>query len=179
MPTWTNPRTWVNGETVTHTELNEQIRDNLDFLHSKDHVSVYRTANETVTDSTYGLLNWNAEAYDSNSMHDNATVNSRLRCNSDGLYLVIFKINFEIDNTGQRRVMLRENAAGSSSGGTTRGVWSGEGIATYETTVAGTRLLRLVDTDYVELFAYQNTGSSLDIESGSSTSFFQLMQLAG
>jgi len=29
---WTAPRTWVSGELVTSTQLNEQLRDNLLLL---------------------------------------------------------------------------------------------------------------------------------------------------
>lgn len=176
---WTTPRTWVNNETVTHTMLNEQIRDNLDFLRSKDHVSVYKTAVESVSDSTWEKIPFDAEHFDSNTMHDNATANSRLRCNSDGLYLAVFKVNFDTNATGNRRVMMRENAAGSDVGGTNRGTWSGGGLTGNNTTVAGSRLLRLVDTDYIELFAWQNSGGNLDVVDSSDATWFQLMQLAG
>lgn len=33
---WTTPRTWVAGEVVTASMMNEQVRDNLSYL--KDHV---------------------------------------------------------------------------------------------------------------------------------------------
>lgn len=178
MPTWTNPRTWVNGETVSHTQLNTHLRDNLDFLHSKDHVSVYSSTDEALGGSAYDKVDFDSEHFDSNSMWDGSTP-SRVRCNSDGLYLVVFKVQFATNTTGNRRVQIRENAAGSSSGGTARGIWNGPALVGESTRIAGSRLLRLIDTDYVELFAYQDSGGSLDIEGGSSTTFLQLMQLAG
>lgn len=176
---WTSPRTWVNGETVTHTLLNTHIRDNLDFLHSKDHASVYQSSNQTLTDSTYAAITFDSEHFDSNSMHNNSSTTSRIKCNSDGLYLVVFKVQFAANTTGIRRVQIREKAAASSSGGTARGVWNGPGLTSEDTVIAGSRLLRLVDTDYVELFAYQTSGGSLDVESGTEKTWFQLMQLAG
>ena len=176
---WTSPRTWVAAETVTAAQLNTHIRDNLDFLHSKDHVSVYQSSNQTISDSTYTNITFDSEHFDSNSMHSTSTATARLKCNSDGLYLCVFKVQFETNTTGIRRVQLRENAAGSSVGGTGRGIWNGPGLASEDTVIAGSRLLRLVDTDYVELFAWQSSGGNLDVLGGQGSTFFQLMQLAG
>ena len=176
---WTSPRTWVAGETVTAAQLNAHIRDNLDFLHSKDHASVYDSANQALTDVTYENVSFNSEHFDSNTMHDNATNNSRIKCNSDGLYLAVFKVTFDTNTVGIRRVQLRENAAGASGGGTARGVWNGPSLTGENTVIAGSRLCRLVNTDYLEIFAYQDSGGSLDVVNGTASTWFQLMQLAG
>ena len=176
---WTTPRTWVNAETVTHTQLNTHIRDNLDFLHSKDHCSVYDSSDQSIADSTWANLNFDSEHFDSNTMHSTVTNNARVKCNSDGLYLCVFKVTFATNTTGTRRVQIRENAAGSSAGGTARGVWNGEGLSSETTIIGGSRLLRLVDTDYVEIFAYQTSGGALNVTMGSAETWLQLMQLAG
>ena len=176
---WTNPKTWNAGETVTHTELNTHIRDNLDFLHSKDHCSAYQTTNQSVADATWENITFDAEHFDSNSMHSAGSDPARIKCNSDGLYLCVFKVSFDTNTTGTRRAQIRENAAGSSSGGTARGVWTAPALASVDTTVSGARLLRLVDTDYIEVFAYQDSGGALDVTSGSAATWLQLMQLAG
>jgi hypothetical protein len=91
----------------------------------------------------------------------------------------VFKAQFATNTTGVRRAMIRENAAGSSAGGTNRGTWNATGLASDPTTVSGSRLLRLVDTDYVELFVYQDSGGALNVEMGSHETWLQLMQLAG
>lgn len=52
---WTTPKTWVAGNTLTAAELNEQVRDNLDFLFSKP-ISVSNldeAANYTTTSTTF------------------------------------------------------------------------------------------------------------------------------
>jgi hypothetical protein len=36
-PTWTAPADWANGELVTDTKLNAQVRDNLQYLWQKGH----------------------------------------------------------------------------------------------------------------------------------------------
>lgn len=48
MPTWTNPRTWTDGELENGTVLNQHIRDN--FL-AVPHIIAVKTADESVTSS--------------------------------------------------------------------------------------------------------------------------------
>jgi hypothetical protein len=179
--TWTAPNTWLAGDTPDYNDMNE-ISENLRFLHTKDKVHAYRSTDEAVADSTWELLNWDSEDYDNNSMHSNVTNNGRLSCQSDGAYLVNFKVNFATNTTGIRRVMLRKNSGGSDSGGTHLGTWNEDGIATENTSVHGGRVVVLSTggtNDYVELFAYQTSGGSLDVKSGANVSYFQMMQLTG
>lgn len=176
--TWTAPPTWIATDVVDHTDMND-ISENLRFLHTKDRVGVYDSADQSISNATYELMTWDSEDYDNNGMHNNSSNTGRLTCQSDGLYLVEFKINFATDTNGNRRVMLRKNAAGSSAGGTNQGVWYETAIASDNTTVSGGRGIALNSTDYVELFVYQDTGGALNVSSGASVSFFQMMQITG
>lgn len=52
---WTTPKTWTAGNTLTAAELNEQVRDNLDFLYNKpgaDYV-MDEAVNYTTTSTTF------------------------------------------------------------------------------------------------------------------------------
>jgi hypothetical protein len=179
MPTWTNPRTWATNDVVTASLLNTHLRDNLNFLYTKDHASVYQTANTAITTSTWTVVAFDAEYLDNNTMHDNVTNNSRVKCNSDGLYLIIFKAAFANDTTGVRRVMIRKNAAGASGGGTDLGTWTEDGIPAENTIVPGGRLESLTSADYIEMFVWQDTGGNLNLNSGSRVTYLQLMQQSG
>lgn len=178
MATWTSPPTWIATDTPDFNDLND-LSENLRFLHTKDKVHAYLSANQAVTDSTWEEIDWDAEDYDSNAMHSNVSNHSRLVAPTDGAYFVEFKVNWAVETAGMRRVMLRKNANAVDSGGTHLGTWYQDGIATYQTTVAGGRLVVLSATDYVEAFAYQTSGGGLDIESGANTSFMQMMQITG
>ena len=179
--TWTTPATWIAASTPDYNDMND-ISENLRFLHTKDKVHAYRAANEAIANTTWELLNWTDESYDNNTMHDNATNNGRLSCKSDGLYLVEFKINWDSNTTGVRKVMMRLNSGGSDAGGTHLGTWIEDGIASNQTTVHGGRGVVMSTggtNDYVEFFGYQDSGGSLDIIAGANTSFVQMMQITG
>lgn len=54
---WTTPKTWTDGSVLTAAELNEQVRDNLDFLFDKpgavydvDEASNYTTSSTSFVD---------------------------------------------------------------------------------------------------------------------------------
>ncbi|AII58746.1 hypothetical protein ASJ33_05665 [Dehalococcoides mccartyi] len=48
---WTEPRTWVTGEIVTAAQLNEQVRDNIDFVHD-----ALPSNTQTVTSNVLGTV---------------------------------------------------------------------------------------------------------------------------
>jgi len=48
---WTTPRTWATGELVTAVLLNEQMRDNLSYLHVPNHFEVQETTGTYATTS--------------------------------------------------------------------------------------------------------------------------------
>lgn len=179
--TWTAPKTWIATDTPTVGQLND-ISEDLRFLRTKDKAHVYRTTNENLLDATWEVLNWTAESYDNNSMHNNAADTGRLSCQSDGLYFVEFKCNFDVNTTGVRKIMMRLNSGASDVGGTHLGTWNEDGIASNQTTVAGGRGVVMATggtNDYVELFGYQDSGAPLDIISGAATSFAQIIQITG
>lgn len=57
MTDWVAPRTWVDAEFVTEDELNEQLRDNLNFLMvpNKDSVTM-NEADKTTTSASYAAV---------------------------------------------------------------------------------------------------------------------------
>lgn len=46
---WTTPRTWTTGETVTAAMLNEQIRDNGNYLKTQSDIADYEQIKDVVT----------------------------------------------------------------------------------------------------------------------------------
>lgn len=179
--TWTAPPTWTGTDVPTAAQLND-LSENLRFLRTKDRCHVYRNADQNVADSTWVLLTWNNEDFDNNTMHDNATNNSRVRCMSDGVYYVSFKVNFDTNTTGIRKVMLRKNSGGSDSGGTLLGTWTADGIGSDNTTVDASRIVPLNTggtNDYVELFGWQNSGGTIATKAGSDKTYLQVVQYTG
>ena len=179
--TWTAPVTWGASDTPDHNDMND-ISENLRFLHTKDRVHVYDSADQSISNATWELMTWDSEDYDNNTMHSTASNTGRLTCQSSGLYLVEFKIQWETNTTGERNVMLRKNSAGSDSGGTNLGSWNVAGISNDNTVVSGGRGVALNTggaNDYIELFVQQDSGGALSVKSGASVSFLQMMQITG
>src|SRR5689334_4136609 len=52
---WTTPRTWVNNEPLTASDMNAHIRDNLNALKSPatDHYEANESSNYTTTSTTF------------------------------------------------------------------------------------------------------------------------------
>jgi len=77
---------------------------------SIDRALVNKTANQAIGAGAFVIMNWGAEAYDTNGFHDNAVNNSRLTVPSTGRYRVIANISFAA-STGQSYVELFKNGA--------------------------------------------------------------------
>lgn len=54
MATWHTPKTWLTGDVLTASDMNEQIRDNLDYLKSKaiGHCQMEEATNYSTTSTT-------------------------------------------------------------------------------------------------------------------------------
>jgi hypothetical protein len=90
---YTSPGDVVTGTTITSTWGN-LVGDATDFLANPPACRVYHNANQSLTDNTLTLVAFNSERYDTNTMHDTATNNSRITFTTAGLYLVTFNGNF-------------------------------------------------------------------------------------
>lgn len=181
--TWTAPPTWGPTDVPDENDLND-LMENLRFLRTKDRCHVYLTADEnTAGAGTWEALLFDAEESDNNTMHSNVTNKSRVTVQTDGTYWVSFKVVFDSNGTGARKVMLRKNANASDTGGTTLGTWTVNNAGgSNPCSVTGSRLVPLSITgtnDYIELFVSQDSGSTLAVRSGASVSYLQVVQYTG
>jgi len=72
-------------------------------------VKAKQSAVQEIPDSTTTVLNWGAEDWDTDTMHDNSTNNSRLTVNTAGKYLVTLNVVWESNNTGARQLQIFQN----------------------------------------------------------------------
>jgi hypothetical protein len=116
----------------------------------------YRSTNQTLADSTETAIAFDAESFDTSTVHDNATNNSRFVLNRIGKWRVRAQARFAATGTGSRDISIRKNGA------TTLQYQAGLPHATIVVTFA---IEDIVDstatTDYVEIMAYQNSGGDL------------------
>lgn len=122
-----------------------------------DGARVYNSAAETFGTGSDAALTFNAERYDNGGLHDNVTNNSRLTAQKAGTYLITGHVAFAANATGKRRVTIVK--------GGTVSIAAQERLAsaTDVSYLSVATLYHLSALEYVELFAYQDSGGNLDV----------------
>ena len=126
-------------------------------------VRVTKSANQSINDATSTLVTFDTEVFDTDTMHNNVTNNSRLTVTTAGKYLVWFTIGFAANATGLRLIDLSKNGVLAAP----PLFLSGTELAGASSYFSGSVLINLVATDYVEIFARQDSGGALNVNSDS------------
>ena len=121
---------------------------------------VSHSTTQSVATSTWTAMNADTEEYDTDSLHDTATNNTRLTIPSGmgGKWLLLVYLSFAFHATGSRGGMIRLN-------GTTT-LWSAlqpAVAATYGSTLVVVGVHDLSAGDYVEACAWQSSGGNLNV----------------
>jgi hypothetical protein len=156
------------GDKITASLWNDDVRDAVNFLISPPRVKVYKTANQSIATSSWACLTWNAEAFDTDTMHDNATANSRITFTTAGTYQIIYNAFWANNDTGLRNHTIEKNGTTTQNSGTTiiepfaispvAASHSGASISVLASFVAG---------DWIQAFVWQNSGGALNLSGGS------------
>lgn len=142
--------------------MNLHVRDNENFLYGAHGAKVYLSGDQTIESGGTGeVLAFGAEEDDTDGYHDNTTNNSRITVPSglDGRYIIIGEIAYSSHATGLRRAQIDRN--GSRAALNLRDANAAGG-----TWIQVALIRSLAATDYVELRALQDSGSSLTATSG-------------
>jgi len=114
--------------------------------------SAYRSSSQTLTANAYTAIQWNAEYWDTNTFHDNATNPSRFTVPSGKAGYYSFRFNVGIGSiSGDVYFHVRVN-------GTTK--WNFSWDMNSPTNVMSSATLSLAVGDYVELFIYNTSAIS-------------------
>ena len=152
------------GDKITASLWNDDVRDAVNFLISPPRCKVYKTANQSIANSAWACLTWNAEAFDSDTMHDNTTSNSRITFTTAGTYQITYNAMWANSATGLRNHTIEKNGTTTQGSGTTiiepfaispvAATHSGASISVIASFVAG---------DWIQAFAWQNSGGALNL----------------
>lgn len=116
---------------------------------------VYKTANQSISDSAFNKVTWDAATLDNNSMFDNA--NDRLIINTPGLFDFNVQICWALNGTGYREMVLYKNGVLLESLGSDSG--------SNDLRVNGhSSPIQCIVGDYFEIFVYQNSGGALNVQ---------------
>jgi hypothetical protein len=152
------------GDKITASLWNDDVRDAVNFLISPPRVKVYKTANQSIGNNGWACLTWNAEAFDTDTMHDNATADSRITFTTAGTYQITYNAMWANNDTGLRNHTIEKNGNTTQGNGTpviepfaispVAASHSGASISVMASFVAG---------DWIQAFVWQNSGGALNL----------------
>ena len=131
--------------------------------------SVRKTATQSINNSTSTVVTWTTEDFDTDGFHDNVTNNSRITIPSGkgGKYRFAWAIQWPSNGAGSPDLVIKKNGTAihnqvdASGGG-----WLCQNQS---------RIFDLAAGDYLEIFVFQNSGGSRNVEPGdyNTGSFFE------
>jgi hypothetical protein len=171
----TTAATHLNAAPVTHVltagGISQWVKENA--LALVPAARVYHSTNQSIANNTGVALAFNTESFDTDTIHDTVTNNSRLTCKTAGKYLITGTIEWAANATGIRQAILQVN------GTTQPGIDERIGTATYPVTTTVVTLYDLAVNDYVELLGYQDSGGALNaLTDGIRAPVFEMVRVA-
>ncbi len=127
-------------------------------------VRAYHSVAQTIPNNTNTILAFNGERWDTDTMHDLVTNNSRITSKTVGLYFIGACVDWAVNTTGTRQITFLVN-------GTT--VIAKSRIGAYAVNNAQqilSTVYMLGVNDYVEVQVHQTSGAGLDISAFSAYS---------
>lgn len=125
-----------------------------------------RTTAQTLTTGVSTALSFASEEFDDSTYHDNATNPTRLTVPATGRYLILAGCSFASNATGRR--LLRVQLNGGSSVLARNDTMAVTVVGGFTSLFCGCEVL-LTAADYIELFAFQDSGGNLDTAAGMHT----------
>ena len=139
---------------------------------SPEVAKAYNDANQSIANTTWTVLALNSEVFDTNTMHDNVTNNSRITCKKAGIYLVIGHAAFAANATGIRELAFKLNGAANYYCLTS--VQAATAASEYTALTIAT-LIEFAVNQYVEFQVYQSSTAALNIIYGANFSPYLMM----
>lgn len=162
---------WAAGEEPTATKLNR-------ILQGRCHA--YQITTQSLANMTWSVITFTAEAYDPWGFHSTSVNTSRITPVFAGTYKVLGQVAYAPNTAGDRAAQVRKNGLtvdsmpyGPAPALNGAGFASGVAMCFGTVSVNGT-------TDYLELYANQNSGGSLNTSYGSgNTNSFLIVERIG
>jgi len=136
-------------------------------------VMAFPSAALSIPNSTETAVGLNSETYDTSTFHDTSTNNSRLTvpAGKAGYYRIWGNLAFVTNATGLRSIRIKKN---TSTDLVDCQITSNSG---YGTRLSTSTTVSLAVADYVEMYAWQNSGGALNVDNGVSNTQFGFQYL--
>lgn len=144
----------MTAEVETAAIFNTHLRDNLSFLYTPPTCQVSDASFSHNSSGNWLSVDYATENWDTDTIHDNATNNTRLTAKTAGRYQVFAFGQWDTNTTGDRFLRIRKNGATvnlleervTPTANGNPHILAGE--------------LALAVNDYIELQAWQNSGGT-------------------
>jgi len=149
--TYNTISTFTAGQVLTAAQMND-LGENSNNFRVPPMCRVKQTSGTSISDASNTILAFDAEDFDTDGMHDNATNNSRITINTAGVYLVIASVRYTAGVSDDTRISILKN--GGNVGIDERGpnnTRSGQQVMGY---------YDLAVSDYLEAQVYQNNSAN-------------------
>lgn len=170
-------QTWVDGAaggTPTSAARLGVIEQGIYDAHRMPCARVFNNAALATVSGTNLILTFNSERFDTDTIHDTVTNNSRLTCKTAGVYQISASVDWAANATGQRHVDLLLNATTMIAA-----VEADAAAGGRPTSQVVTALYSLAVNDYVEVRVLQNSTVGLNIAvSGNNSPEFMMVRVA-
>ena len=147
--------------------------DNLPAGGYTEGARVYHSEALWIPNNTWTALPFNSERFDTDTIHDTVTNNSRLTCKTTGKYVIAGNIQWEPSATGMRYFKIKLN------NGPTIAQTSHLVVTAHEDYMALPTIYHLEINNFVELNVYQNSGGTLILRTSPQNSPEFMMQRIG
>lgn len=179
-------RAWANGNVgaanlaaaeITNTHVSAAAAVALSKLAVLPAARVYNSANQSIPNNTLTVVAYNTERWDTDTIHDNASNNSRLTCKTAGLYVITASITWDTSsNAGFREIGIRLNGNVNLHIAKQRANQAQNGSVVNQTI---TTMYQLAVNDYAEVVVEQSSSVALNIQlSGSGGNYSNEFSMA-
>jgi hypothetical protein len=118
--------------------------------------AAYTDAVQALANATDVAIALNQESFDTDSMHDNTTNNTRITFTTAGTYVITSNLAYRANGNGYRKIAIRLN------GSTILNQLRFDADNGTDNLKMGSTIYTFDADDYIELIGYQNSGGSLD-----------------
>jgi hypothetical protein len=157
-------QTWTDGSSSASAARLAVIEQGVEDAHKMPCARAYHSAVQTVASSTWTALAFNSERFDTDTIHDTATNNSRLTCKTAGVYLIGGHCQLDSVAGGTQRLIdiILNGTSAISGGGLIASAFPPDPSApdAFLNTVT---IYKLAVNDYVELRVFHDIGSTRNV----------------
>jgi hypothetical protein len=139
----------------------ETIAENQNYFNNPPRVKVYRNADVDIPNDDKTMVLWNAEEWDTDTMHSTSTNTSRLVATTAGRYEFSCRIVLAANSTGFRRLRIWKN--GDAGTLVDAEIDNAPNAGSFARLFCSS-WINLAAGDYIEAEVYQNSGGDLAVK---------------